>query len=131
MISLLTVPILCTRTTYDYTNSYPKTASSPISLLYPSVVFGRLLLYLIQFLTARFIIGHITPEAQEGGPIALLKDDDPIVIDAENRTISVLISSVSVLLLIYVCTGIQQYTCIYATAVLLFSAHFSCISFLV
>lgn len=43
----------------------------------------------------RFIIGHITPEAQAGGPIALLKDDDPIVIDAENRTISVLISSVS------------------------------------
>eukprot|EP00752_Nemacystus_decipiens_P003502 g3231.t1 len=40
-----------------------------------------------------FIIGHITPEAQAGGPIALLKDDDPIVIDAENRTISVLISS--------------------------------------
>lgn len=45
---------------------------------------------------ARFIIGHITPEAQEGGPIALLKDDDPIVIDAEKRTISVLVSSVSV-----------------------------------
>eukprot|EP00903_Cladosiphon_okamuranus_P014128 g13130.t1 len=40
-----------------------------------------------------FIIGHITPEAQAGGPIALLKDDDPIVIDAEKRTISVLISS--------------------------------------
>ncbi|CBJ26238.1 Dihydroxy-acid dehydratase, C-termnial part [Ectocarpus siliculosus] len=40
-----------------------------------------------------FIIGHITPEAQEGGPIALLKDDDPIVIDAEKRTISVLVSS--------------------------------------
>jgi dihydroxy-acid dehydratase len=29
-----------------------------------------------------FIIGHITPEAQEGGPIALLRDGDPIVIDA-------------------------------------------------
>jgi dihydroxy-acid dehydratase len=29
-----------------------------------------------------FIIGHITPEAQEGGPIALLRDDDHIVIDA-------------------------------------------------
>ncbi|CAN0246857.1 unnamed protein product, partial [Hapterophycus canaliculatus] len=39
-----------------------------------------------------FIIGHITPEAQEGGPIALLQDDDPIVIDAEKRTISVLVS---------------------------------------
>ncbi|CAN0482168.1 unnamed protein product, partial [Scytosiphon promiscuus] len=48
-----------------------------------------------------FIIGHITPEAQEGGPIALLQDDDPIVIDAEKRTISVLISSVRVLGLSY------------------------------
>jgi dihydroxy-acid dehydratase len=30
-----------------------------------------------------FIIGHITPEAQDGGPIALLKDGDRVVIDAE------------------------------------------------
>ena len=30
-----------------------------------------------------FIIGHITPEAQVGGNIALLKDGDIIVIDAE------------------------------------------------
>jgi len=29
-----------------------------------------------------FIIGHITPEAQEGGPIALIKDGDHVVIDA-------------------------------------------------
>jgi dihydroxy-acid dehydratase len=29
-----------------------------------------------------FIIGHITPEAQEGGPIALLRDGDGISIDA-------------------------------------------------
>jgi dihydroxy-acid dehydratase len=29
-----------------------------------------------------FIIGHITPEAQDGGPIALLRDGDPIVVDA-------------------------------------------------
>jgi dihydroxy-acid dehydratase len=29
-----------------------------------------------------FIIGHITPEAQDGGPIALLRDGDMIVIDA-------------------------------------------------
>ncbi|MBI5895371.1 MAG: dihydroxy-acid dehydratase [Desulfobacterales bacterium] len=33
-----------------------------------------------------FIVGHITPEAQEGGPIALVRDGDPITIDAaENR----------------------------------------------
>jgi len=29
-----------------------------------------------------FIIGHITPEAQEGGPIGLVRDGDRIVIDA-------------------------------------------------
>jgi len=29
-----------------------------------------------------FIIGHITPEAAEGGPIGLVRDDDPITIDA-------------------------------------------------
>ena len=29
-----------------------------------------------------FIIGHVTPEAQEGGPIALLRDGDRITIDA-------------------------------------------------
>lgn len=49
------------------------------------------------FLLVRFIIGHITPEAQAGGPIALLRDDDPIVIDAENRTISVLLKQVTFL----------------------------------
>ncbi|KAJ1912780.1 dihydroxy-acid dehydratase ilv3 [Tieghemiomyces parasiticus] len=31
-----------------------------------------------------FIIGHITPEAQEGGPIALVRNGDHVVIDAEN-----------------------------------------------
>ena len=29
-----------------------------------------------------FIIGHITPEAQDGGPIALVRDGDHITIDA-------------------------------------------------
>src|SRR5687768_926330 len=29
-----------------------------------------------------FLIGHITPEAQEGGPIALVRDGDRIVIDS-------------------------------------------------
>ena len=33
-----------------------------------------------------FIIGHVTPEAQDGGPIALVEDGDLIAIDAkENR----------------------------------------------
>lgn len=34
-----------------------------------------------------FIIGHITPEAQVGGPIAAIENGDTIVIDANNRTI--------------------------------------------
>jgi len=36
-----------------------------------------------------FIVGHIAPEAQEGGPIALVEDGDPIAIDAVARTIDV------------------------------------------
>jgi dihydroxy-acid dehydratase len=36
-----------------------------------------------------FVVGHITPEAYVGGPIALLKNGDTITIDAENRTIDV------------------------------------------
>ena len=33
-----------------------------------------------------FIIGHIVPEAQEGGPIALIENGDQITLDAaENR----------------------------------------------
>jgi dihydroxy-acid dehydratase len=36
-----------------------------------------------------FIVGHIVPEAQEGGPIALVKDGDIITIDAENKLLSV------------------------------------------
>ena len=36
-----------------------------------------------------FIVGHIVPEAQEGGPLALVRDGDRIEIDAESRTLSV------------------------------------------
>ena len=36
-----------------------------------------------------FIIGHVTPEAQEGGPIALVEDGDTITIDATTRSIRV------------------------------------------
>jgi len=34
-----------------------------------------------------FIIGHVTPEAQTGGPIALVRDGDTITIDSERRQI--------------------------------------------
>lgn len=39
-----------------------------------------------------FIVGHVTPEAQTGGPIALVQSGDPIRIDAEANTIDVDIS---------------------------------------
>ncbi|MHB1512518.1 MAG: dihydroxy-acid dehydratase [Acidiferrobacter sp.] len=35
-----------------------------------------------------FIIGHVVPEAQEGGPIALVQDGDLITIDAQTRSLS-------------------------------------------
>jgi dihydroxy-acid dehydratase len=36
-----------------------------------------------------FLVGHITPEAQDGGPIALLRNGDRITIDATRNEISV------------------------------------------
>ncbi len=36
-----------------------------------------------------FIVGHITPEAQVGGPIALVQDGDTITIDAETNRLDV------------------------------------------
>jgi len=36
-----------------------------------------------------FIIGHVVPEAQEGGPIALVQDGDIVVIDAARNLIEV------------------------------------------
>ncbi len=40
-----------------------------------------------------FIIGHVAPEAQEGGPIALVRDGDTIHIDAETNRIDVDLSA--------------------------------------
>jgi dihydroxy-acid dehydratase len=40
-----------------------------------------------------FIVGHITPEAQVGGTIALLKDGDQITVDAEKNEINVDLSA--------------------------------------
>lgn len=36
-----------------------------------------------------FVIGHVVPEAQEGGPIALVRDGDEITIDAVNNSIQI------------------------------------------
>lgn len=42
--------------------------------------------------TRGICLGHISPEAAEGGPIALLQDGDPITIDIPNRTLTVELS---------------------------------------
>lgn len=42
--------------------------------------------------THGFVVGHITPEAQEGGLIALLEDGDEIVINAVDNTLEVKLS---------------------------------------
>jgi dihydroxy-acid dehydratase len=39
-----------------------------------------------------FIIGHVVPEAQEGGPIALLRDGDVVTIDASANSLQVALS---------------------------------------
>ncbi len=39
-----------------------------------------------------FIIGHIVPEAQEGGPLGLIRNGDVITINAEENTLSVDVS---------------------------------------
>lgn len=39
--------------------------------------------------THGFVVGHIVPEAQEGGPLALVQNGDMITIDAEKNTLSV------------------------------------------
>ena len=43
--------------------------------------------------THGFVVGHIVPEAQEGGVIALVEDGDKITIDAEKNLISVALSN--------------------------------------
>jgi dihydroxy-acid dehydratase len=42
--------------------------------------------------THGFVVGHITPEAQEGGTIALVKDGDIIALDANSNTINLEVS---------------------------------------
>lgn len=39
-----------------------------------------------------FIVGHITPEAQEGGPIALVKSGDKVIIDADKNRLDMEVS---------------------------------------
>lgn len=44
-----------------------------------------------------FVVGHVTPEAQNGGNIALVKNGDKIIIDAINNTIDVVLSEAELL----------------------------------
>jgi dihydroxy-acid dehydratase len=39
-----------------------------------------------------FIIGHVVPEAQEGGPLALIQNGDVITIDADRNELSVAVT---------------------------------------
>ena len=43
--------------------------------------------------THGFVVGHISPEAHEGGPLALVKDGDTISIDATKRQLNLAISA--------------------------------------
>ena len=39
-----------------------------------------------------FIVGHVTPEAQEGGPLALVMDNDIVTLDADNNRLDLAVS---------------------------------------
>ena len=43
-----------------------------------------------------FVVGHITPEAGVGGPLAIVRDGDKITIDAEKRTIDLALSKTEI-----------------------------------
>ncbi len=43
-----------------------------------------------------FVVGHITPEAMVGGPIAIIEDGDMITIDAENNEINLGVSAAEI-----------------------------------
>jgi dihydroxy-acid dehydratase len=45
--------------------------------------------------THGFVVGHISPEAEDGGPIALIEDGDMIEIDAESNTINIEIDNLT------------------------------------
>lgn len=46
--------------------------------------------------THGFVVGHITPEASEGGLLALVHDEDTIELDAVNRTIHLKVSEAEI-----------------------------------
>ena len=42
--------------------------------------------------THGFMIGHVAPEAYEGGPLALVKNGDTVLIDAKKRRLDLVVS---------------------------------------
>ncbi|MCS7008545.1 MAG: dihydroxy-acid dehydratase [Chthoniobacterales bacterium] len=46
--------------------------------------------------THGFVVGHITPEAYDGGPLAIVQDGDPIIIDAVERRITLDLSDMEI-----------------------------------
>jgi dihydroxy-acid dehydratase len=46
--------------------------------------------------THGFVVGHITPEAFDGGALAIVRDGDVITIDAQTRQVSVGISDAEI-----------------------------------
>jgi dihydroxy-acid dehydratase len=46
--------------------------------------------------THGFVVGHLCPEAAEGGLLALVQDDDPIELDAISRTIALKVSDMEI-----------------------------------
>lgn len=43
-----------------------------------------------------FVVGHVTPEASEGGPIAIIQTGDRIAIDAEQNTVTLELSDAEI-----------------------------------
>lgn len=46
--------------------------------------------------THGFVVGHITPEAYDGGPIAIIKDGDTLTIDAEKHEVKLHVSDTEI-----------------------------------
>ena len=42
-----------------------------------------------------FVVGHVTPEAYDGGPLALVEDGDEVTVDAETRTVTVAVDDIT------------------------------------
>jgi hypothetical protein len=67
-----------------------------------------------------FLIGHVTPEAQEGGPLALVHSGDIISIDAVKRTLILEVpDNVRMCICVRVCVSdrerVSVYVCVIST----------------